>query len=92
MTQRGPGDAPTRDPFRLCFLKSAATISAIIERRPDLAIWWAEAEAEARASKPSGARFRQDRPGYAALTKAVAEQRRFDFGERDQLQDCMCHD
>lgn len=76
----------------LCFLKSAATISAIIERRPDLAAWWIEAEAEARASKPSGARFRQDRPSYRALTKAVAEQRRFDFGDRDRIQDCMCHE
>jgi len=74
----------------LCFLKSAATISAIIERRPDLAIWWAEAEALARASKPSGARFRQDRPSYAQLADAVARQDRFDFGERDRLHDCFC--
>lgn len=76
----------------LCFLKSAATISAIIERRPDLAQWWieAEAEAEAKASKPSGAVFRQDRPSYAKLAKAVAEQRRFDFGNADKLNDCFC--
>lgn len=74
----------------LCFLKSAATISAIIERRPDLAQWWIEAEAEARASKPSGAVFRQDRPSYANLAKAVAEQRRFDFGNADKLNDCFC--
>ena len=74
----------------LCFLKSAATISAIIERRPDLAIWWAEAEAEARASKPSGARFRNDRPSYAKLIDAVKRQDRLDFGERDKLADCYC--
>lgn len=74
----------------LCFLKSAATISAIIERRPDLATWWAEAEAEARASKPSGATFRMDRPSYAKLIEAVKRQDRFDFGDRDRLSDCFC--
>lgn len=74
----------------LCFLKSAATISAIIERRPDLAVWWAEAEAEARASKPSGATFRMDRPSYAKLIEAVRRQDRFDFGDRDEMVDCFC--
>ena len=51
-----------------------------------------KAEAEALASKPSGARFRKDRPSYAEMAKAVKEQRRFDFGDRDQLIDCFCGD
>lgn len=74
----------------LCFLKSAATIGAIMRANPESARWWIEAEAETRASKPSGARFRTDRPGYAEMSKAVREQRTFDFGTRDELIDCFC--
>jgi 3'-phosphoadenosine 5'-phosphosulfate sulfotransferase (PAPS reductase)/FAD synthetase len=76
----------------LCFLKSAATISAIMRANPDSARWWIEAEAEAEdlASKPSGARFRSDRPSYAELLKATKEQRDMDFGTRDELVDCFC--
>jgi 3'-phosphoadenosine 5'-phosphosulfate sulfotransferase (PAPS reductase)/FAD synthetase len=74
----------------LCFLKGAATIRGIIRERPELAHWWAEAEAEARASKPSGARFRQDRPSYAAMLKIVQEQR--DLFLDDNTMPCMCHD
>lgn len=76
----------------LCFLKGAAQISAIMRDHPDLARWWmqAEAEAEARASKPSGARFRQDRPSYAAMFDAVQRQEAFDFGDADEINDCFC--
>ena len=76
----------------LCFLKSAATISAIMRANPDSARWWIEAEAEALASKPSGAVFRSDRPNYAEMAKAVREQRTFDFGTRDEIIDCFCGD
>lgn len=76
----------------LCFLKSAATIQGIMRDLPSLADWWIEAEAEARASKPSGARFRQDRPSYAAMLDAVKRQQVFDFGNRDELIDCFCGD
>ena len=80
----------------LCFLKSAATISAIMRANPKSARWWieaeAEAEAEALASKPSGARFRLDRPSYAEMLKATKEQRDMDFGTRDELIDCFCGD
>lgn len=74
----------------LCFLKSAATIQGIMRDAPELAAWWIEAEAEARASKPSGARFRQDRPSYAAMLDAVQRQQVFDFGARDEITDCFC--
>ena len=74
----------------LCFLKSAAQISGMMRDRPELATWWIEAEAEARASKPSGALFRQDRPSYAALFRAVQDQNAFDFGDADELNDCFC--
>lgn len=76
----------------LCFLKSAATIQGIMRDSPTLANWWIKAEAEARASKPSGARFRQDRPSYAAMLDAVQRQQVFDFGNRDELVDCFCGD
>lgn len=74
----------------LCFLKSAATISAIMVARPSRAHWWIEAEARARASKPNGARFRSDRPNYAALFQATKDQTPFDFGDIDEINDCFC--
>lgn len=74
----------------MCFLKSAATIQGIMRDQPGLADWWIEAEAEARASKPSGALFRQDRPSYAAMLDAVKRQQVFDFGDADRLDDCYC--
>jgi 3'-phosphoadenosine 5'-phosphosulfate sulfotransferase (PAPS reductase)/FAD synthetase len=80
----------------LCFLKSAKTITAIINANPELADWWieAEAEAEALASKPSGARFRTDRPSYAeiaARATSTAQGHLFP-DDRDQLVDCFCGD
>ena len=76
----------------LCFLKSAKTIQRIMAEQPELARWWIEAEAEAWPGKPSGRRFRIDRPSYAEMLKAVQDQRPFDFGEQDTLTECMCHD
>jgi len=75
----------------LCFLKSTATIMGLIRANPELADWWAEAEAEAasRASKPLGARFRKDRMGYADMKAAVLAQRNFDFPDDNRI-DCFC--
>lgn len=75
----------------LCFLKGGATILGIIRERPELAQWWAEAEAESRASKPSGARFRQDRPSYAAMMKMAMEQGDL-FALDNNTMPCGCHD
>ena len=58
----------------LCFLKGQTTVSAIMRQQPELARWWMEMEMETRASKPSGALFRQDRPSYAALYEAAMNQ------------------
>lgn len=74
----------------LCFLKSVATIQGLMRDNPGMADWWIEAEAEARASKPDGAKFRAKRPGYAEMQKAVLEQRPFDFGDVDRSIDCLC--
>lgn len=58
----------------LCFLKGRGKLTRIMADRPDLADWWIEAEAEARGSKPSGARFRADRESYAAMLEGVQRQ------------------
>lgn len=78
----------------LCFLKSAATIAGIMRDRPELARWWieAEAEAEARASKPLGAKFRKDRPSYADMLESTKRQGVMDFGIDDGRIDCFCMD
>jgi 3'-phosphoadenosine 5'-phosphosulfate sulfotransferase (PAPS reductase)/FAD synthetase len=75
----------------LCFLKGAATIAGLIRANPDLADWWAEAEAATRASKPDGARFRKDRMGYEAMKLAVLQQQNFDFPDENRI-DCFCMD
>ncbi len=75
----------------LCFLKGGATILGIIRERPELARWWAEAETEARASKPDGARFRKDRPGYAAMLR-MSQQQSDLFALDNNTQPCGCHD
>jgi 3'-phosphoadenosine 5'-phosphosulfate sulfotransferase (PAPS reductase)/FAD synthetase len=74
----------------LCFLKSAATVGAIMRDMPERAAWWIERESAPRASKSSGATFRNDRPAYAALFEAVRRQQPFDFGDADELNDCLC--
>jgi 3'-phosphoadenosine 5'-phosphosulfate sulfotransferase (PAPS reductase)/FAD synthetase len=74
----------------LCFLKGSATITGIMRDHPELANWWIKAEAEARASKPSGARFRVDRPSYAQMFDAVQRQQNMNFGDIDQRIDCFC--
>ena len=46
----------------------------------------------AMPSKPTGARFRIDRPGYQALKDAALRQRGFDFRDADELAECHCTD
>jgi hypothetical protein len=45
----------------LCFLKSRAKLIDILRKDPTLVTWWADVEAEARASKPTGATFNKER-------------------------------
>jgi 3'-phosphoadenosine 5'-phosphosulfate sulfotransferase (PAPS reductase)/FAD synthetase len=74
-----------------CFLKSFANISGRARRDPGSLLWWAEAEAEAeaRTNKPSGARFRSDRPGYAEILKNAGRQADF-IGDEESALDCAC--
>lgn len=78
----------------LCFLKGGKTLLGLIRQNPELANWWAEAEAEAetRASKPSGARFRSDRPGHAEMARMVRDQGDLLTDLDDDTRPCGCHD
>jgi hypothetical protein len=76
----------------LCWKKGAAQIQGMMRDIPGVADWWIDEEAAPRASKPTGARFRHDRPSYAAMLDAVKRQDVFDFGDRDELIDCFCGD
>ena len=58
----------------LCFLKPMNQVATLIAEKPERAIWWANMEALALASKPSGATFRKDRPNYASMVKFSADQ------------------
>lgn len=77
----------------LCFLKGATQIFSLIQEKPSRAEWWAkmEALALALASKPDGARFRKDRPGYAEMLRFSREQ--FDmFPADNETIACFCGD
>lgn len=73
----------------LCFLKSASTITAILERMPERADWWISQERK-KTGTERGRVFRADRPDYAALLDSVKRQTRMDFGNADARQDCFC--
>ncbi|MHC8493415.1 phosphoadenosine phosphosulfate reductase domain-containing protein [Thalassospira sp. SM2505] len=78
---------------RLCFMKGETTIMGIIQLDPNSADWWIDTEAEATelADKPSGARFRNDRPSYAQMKQLAQDQGDFGF-EADEGLPCMCTD
>lgn len=75
----------------LCFLKPAQQVQTLIAERPERAIWWARMEALALASKPDGAVFRIDRPGYAQMAQFVAQQRDM-FDPNEEAIACFCGD
>jgi len=82
----------------LCFLKSAATVQGMMRDEPAIAGWWIEQERQAEIRRAHYgqnvdiARFRKDRPSYAAMLDAVQRQANFDFGDRDEIVDCFCGD
>ena len=77
----------------LCFLKAEATIRGIVRYRPELAAWWIARETEARPSKPSGARFRLDRPGYREMTRDAERQGDLiEYLDHGGSLDCACTD
>lgn len=72
----------------LCFLKPANQVATLIAEKPERAIWWANMEALALASKPSGATFRKDRPDYASMMQYSKEQ--ISMFSDDESIDCFC--
>ena len=75
----------------LCFLKAGNQVQTLIAEKPERAIWWARMEALALASKPSGARFRSDRPSYHAMYENALNQADA-FGFEDEGIACFCGD
>jgi 3'-phosphoadenosine 5'-phosphosulfate sulfotransferase (PAPS reductase)/FAD synthetase len=73
----------------LCYLKGAAQIQSLIAEKPERAVWWIKMEALALASAPSGAKFRTDRPSYAAMLKFAQEQRDM-FDQDEEAIACFC--
>jgi 3'-phosphoadenosine 5'-phosphosulfate sulfotransferase (PAPS reductase)/FAD synthetase len=74
----------------LCFLKGTSQTMSLIQEKPERAIWWAKMEALALASRPDGARFRKDRPGYATMMQYAEDQT--DFFGNDETISCFCGD
>jgi len=75
----------------LCFLKGANRILGLIKQKPSRAIWWAKQESMGLSSKPSGARFRSDRPSYQQMHDyAIAQVDMFDG--QDEGIECFCGD
>lgn len=75
----------------LCFLKPLNQVATLIAEKPERAIWWANMEALALASKPSGATFRKDRPGYASMMRFASEQISM-FDKDEEAIACFCGD
>lgn len=76
----------------LCFLKGPKQVFSLIREQPSRAIWWAGQEALALSSKPSGARFRNDRPGYQRMMEYASEQDDMFGDSDDEAIACFCGD
>ena len=75
----------------LCFLKPRGQRLALIKARPEAAVWWIRMESLNLASRPSGARFRNDGPSYADLARFAADQRDL-FDAAEEPMACFCGD
>ena len=69
----------------LCFLKGPNHIMALIQDKPDRAIWWAEQESKINA------RFRSDRPSYQQMLTFSKEQQNL-FDPNEETIACFCGD
>lgn len=75
----------------LCFLKGANRVFTLIKAKPSRAIWWAAQEARGLSSKPSGARFRSDRPSYQQMMDYASDQDDM-FDADEEAIACFCGD
>jgi 3'-phosphoadenosine 5'-phosphosulfate sulfotransferase (PAPS reductase)/FAD synthetase len=77
----------------LCFLKGADQILSLVRENPKRAVWWMEQETRIQSSgqaKGDGARFRSDRPAYAAMLQMATNHGELFAFDDEPLQDCMC--
>lgn len=74
----------------LCFLKPAAQVQALIQEKPERAIWWIEAE-KRLTSSGQAARFRNDRPSYEQMAAFARDQRDM-FDANEEAIACFCGD
>lgn len=75
-----------------CFLKPPAVRIQIFKRKPEAAIWWIEAKAEAEAKSGAGARFNKyGEPSYATLAAYARDQRDM-FDPDEEAIACFCGD
>lgn len=75
----------------LCFLKPMNQVATLIAEKPERAIWWAQMEALALASRPDGATFRKDRPNYASMVQFTLQQISI-FDQDEEGIACFCGD
>lgn len=76
----------------LCFLKGGSQIVSLINEKPERADWWARMETLVQSSGQAtgqGARFRKDRPSYAAMKKFTQDQANL---FTDETIGCFCGD
>ena len=76
----------------LCFLKGGAQVVSLINEKPERAIWWAKMETLVQSSGQAtgqGARFRKDRPSYAAMLTYTLDQASL---FTDETIECFCGD
>lgn len=73
----------------LCFLKPLSQIVSLTIEQPSRPVWWARMENLKLATKPEGARFRNDRPGYSQISQFTVSQKNLFEDETDGI-DCFC--
>lgn len=78
----------------LCFLKGGNQVQALIQEKPEKAIWWAKMESIVKSenvmSHEGTARFRKDRPSYQQMYENALNQKSLDFF--DETIGCFCGD
>ena len=75
----------------LCYLKGASQIQSLINEKPERALWWIKMESLSLSSKPSGGRFRKDRPSYAQMQQFSQDQKNI-FDPNEEGISCFCGD
>ena len=80
----------------LCYLKSRGTLQGIMRRHPGVADWWIAQEQRFPSTQRANdtCYFRADRPPYADMAAAVADQPDLEDVIDDEEGDvgCVCHD